>query len=461
MIVNCLPLYEIPPVEEAGPPARSSSTQSKSKPGAASGTSKTPPAKRKTSTTLIKARSAEALDTVKELELHDQDEEEELQGVTNSVPVNKKWSRMSAAYSKHISVMVHTDSISSPSQGGGTTAASDKKSSEGGVVAAGQAASGSVNEVAAEKQEKGEPEEEVGKESVGEDEEGKMSIQHKEGKEEGKAEGSEEVQTNPSPQSVPTTRAESTTSRSKKTSSVTSTRSTKSASPIDEADVCSDEEAGQQRDLAVNYLDPSTMSTLRRGSGSVSFGYRRGVPRAAKPDLETSKEVDETVIEEESEIAAKPLPVEEFVPRCESEMTTPSAPPLSTPLPTTTATTATPPQGPVAPAPRRSVQVQLIPSPLPPAPPTLDSDYVENSGWLTKLSHRRGMFGDKWQKRYFVLHRNWIYYFKKYGVSHAPYPSTNQIVMPVRASSHLIWQVTLYMPASRISPIVHPLIQRL
>lgn len=27
-----------------------------------------------------------------------------------------------------------------------------------------------------------------------------------------------------------------------------------------------------------------------------------------------------------------------------------------------------------------------------------------------------GVFRDKWQKRYFVLHGAWIYYFKKYGV---------------------------------------------
>ena len=54
---------------------------------------------------------------------------------------------------------------------------------------------------------------------------------------------------------------------------------------------------------------------------------------------------------------------------------------------------------------------------LPPSPVTMDGDYVQRSGWLTKLSHRKGMFGDKWQKRYFVLNRSWLYYFKKYGVS--------------------------------------------
>ncbi len=57
---------------------------------------------------------------------------------------------------------------------------------------------------------------------------------------------------------------------------------------------------------------------------------------------------------------------------------------------------------------------------LPPSPVTIDGDYVQRSGWLTKLSHRKGMFGDKWQKRYFVLNRSWLYYFKKYGVSLLP-----------------------------------------
>ena len=59
----------------------------------------------------------------------------------------------------------------------------------------------------------------------------------------------------------------------------------------------------------------------------------------------------------------------------------------------------------------------LIPTLLPHPPTTIDQDYVSRSGWLNKLSHRKGVFGDKWQKRYFVLHRSWLYYFKKYGVS--------------------------------------------
>ena len=56
---------------------------------------------------------------------------------------------------------------------------------------------------------------------------------------------------------------------------------------------------------------------------------------------------------------------------------------------------------------------------LPPSPPTIEPTYIERSGWLTKLSHRKGVFRDKWQKRYFVLHGSWLYYFKKYGVSYS------------------------------------------
>jgi len=61
----------------------------------------------------------------------------------------------------------------------------------------------------------------------------------------------------------------------------------------------------------------------------------------------------------------------------------------------------------------------LTPTSLPPSPVVTEPSYIERSGWLSKLSHKKGMFGDKWQKRYFVLHGSWLYYFKKYGVSHS------------------------------------------
>ena len=72
---------------------------------------------------------------------------------------------------------------------------------------------------------------------------------------------------------------------------------------------------------------------------------------------------------------------------------------------------------PTSTAPQPTPQNRLPVTPLPRSPVTINCNYIERSGWLTKLSHRKGMFGDKWQKRYFVLNRSWLYYFKKYGVS--------------------------------------------
>lgn len=72
------------------------------------------------------------------------------------------------------------------------------------------------------------------------------------------------------------------------------------------------------------------------------------------------------------------------------------------------------------------------PTPLPPPPLTIFPRYEEKNGWLVKLSYRRGMveynisvyikyvigvFGDRWQKRYFILNGPTLSYFKKYGVN--------------------------------------------
>lgn len=76
---------------------------------------------------------------------------------------------------------------------------------------------------------------------------------------------------------------------------------------------------------------------------------------------------------------------------------------------------------------------------LPPAPSTFKLHFRSHCGWLVKLSKQKGwyleqcvehilyrflsvctsgIFGaDKWQKRYFVLNGNRLFYFKKYGVS--------------------------------------------
>ena len=203
------------------------------------------------------------------------------------------------------------------------------------------------------------------------------------------------------------------------------TRSVKSASPIAEADNGSDEESG--RGLTVNYLDATTMSTLKRSSGSVSFLGRMELGPAVVqvPRLETSVEAREDVDGEADvpPISKPPLEAEtrELLSQQGGPPTAPPPPrgsddtPNDAHLPLAEPGALPPPHA----ANRLSSSLLLLnPSPLPVAPPTMDADYTERSGWLNKLSHRRGMFGDKWQKRYFVLHRAWLYYFKKYGVSY-------------------------------------------
>ncbi|XP_065887290.1 uncharacterized protein [Dysidea avara] len=55
---------------------------------------------------------------------------------------------------------------------------------------------------------------------------------------------------------------------------------------------------------------------------------------------------------------------------------------------------------------------------LPPVPSTFKLHFRSHCGWLVKLSKQKGLFGaDKWQKRYFVLNGNRLFYFKKYGDS--------------------------------------------
>ncbi|XP_003383244.1 PREDICTED: uncharacterized protein LOC100634423 [Amphimedon queenslandica] len=55
---------------------------------------------------------------------------------------------------------------------------------------------------------------------------------------------------------------------------------------------------------------------------------------------------------------------------------------------------------------------------LPPPPfVSVIPRYETKGGWLIKLSHRKGVFGDKWQKRYFILNGPILNYFKKYGDS--------------------------------------------
>lgn len=264
--------------------------------------------------------------------------------------------------------------------------------------------------------------------------------------------------------------------RSSKKSPVTKSKSTGSAPELDDA---SDPEESK-RGFEVNYLETTTtLPRLKRSSGSVSFPQRihrtntisvtRGHPPVVieenpvlmaelqpseingggemeqpdgvqehtlqvtanseeQQDLPNIKQISEN--NQEAMVASKPdnsnteqlkteraegsnlgegknekvstikqEPSPAFL--NESEPTPPTLSQPTSPQPSSVAVTSS----------------QLMVTPLPLSPITLEGDYIERSGWLTKLSHRKGMFGDKWQKRYFVLHRSWLYYFKKYGVS--------------------------------------------
>ena len=194
-------------------------------------------------------------------------------------------------------------------------------------------------------------------------------------------------------------------------------RASKSVSPTNDEENYSDEESAGQ-ELQVHYLDQTTMSTLKRSSGSVSFFSRA---QTTSPVMVLGAENNADVFVEEITVQnseepgpiTKPPLVEEAINIASQANSPPNAPPQVMPT-----SPDSPPQAQAQPSLLQYLVCEvLIPSPLPDPPATIDPSYIERSGWLSKLSHRRGMFGDKWQKRYFVLHRSWLYYFKKYGVS--------------------------------------------
>ena len=208
--------------------------------------------------------------------------------------------------------------------------------------------------------------------------------------------------------------------------------------------------------FSVNYVqDPFVVPQLKRSSGSVSF-YALNIPTAVETisissahsvrdevlletsienklestSLEKSEEASATAADktdgasgegepasrEKSLSTAKPLIlVETNTILQQSSSSGPTALAQTSPSPTTPSPPSSP-EAKVQAPPTSSGQLAIRATPLPGPPVTLDQDYTERSGWLNKLSHRKGMFGDKWQKRYFVLHRSWLYYFKKYGV---------------------------------------------
>ena len=209
--------------------------------------------------------------------------------------------------------------------------------------------------------------------------------------------------------------------------------------------------------FSVNYIqDPFVVPQLKRSSGSVSFYYSPNLPTVGATETtaisSTHNVRDEALLEMSSENKLESTSLEKSEDTItdkadgatgegepanrEKSLSTTKSPILletdsilqqsASSSPTTPAesslspVTSSPPSSPDATAqapPTSSGPLALLAMPLPVSPVTLDKDYTERSGWLNKLSHRKGMFGDKWQKRYFVLHRSWLYYFKKYGVS--------------------------------------------
>ena len=181
----------------------------------------------------------------------------------------------------------------------------------------------------------------------------------------------------------------------------------------------------EENAFSVNFVqDPVVLPQLKRSSGSVSF-YAPPAEVGAiaiKSDHNIGRALLEMSGENklEDEQTEKGVEIVNVVEEADSILqklasSVPSAPVQTTPSHSTLPTPSTGKDTP-QPPPSSNGQLALRASPLPHPPVTLDRDYTERSGWLNKLSHRKGMFGDKWQKRYFVLHRSWLYYFKKYGV---------------------------------------------
>jgi hypothetical protein len=417
MVVNCLPLYEPPPFEEEeAVDSTDSPPRSPEKPLASPSTKKV---------SLIKARSVEALDHVAaELELHDQDYEDiksEGESFSRTVPqAPRKWSRMSASFSKNLRVMVRNiDDLPPPGAvpvnglGSRSTSREECLESEAEVVGeeceAGRGAVSPDSDSSEKKRETSEERENVMKEESSQSKEDKPDdeearddcvVSNEEDRKlsvEGGAQGggnAVDSLSSPSPDVSIEEFSDDSSSRSKPNHQ-SRRRLVKSCSPLS-SEVENGSDGENERSLTVNYLDTTTMSTLKRSSGSVSFYYRATNPPSVAMETSIEESMENSLDDLDSTRTTVIVETKGYYSNSDAS---PSAPPSSS---------LTTPHGPV-------VSV-LIPSILPTAPPTMDQEYLERSGWLNKLSHRKGVFGDKWQKRYFVLHRSWLYYFKKYGV---------------------------------------------
>ena len=466
MIVNCLPLYEPPPNGESVQASTSFDATSKSRPEEDTESSG--------NLSRIKARSVEVLDTVAaELELHDQDyqesksDDESYSQYKPAAP--RKWSRMSASYTKNLTVVVHEmkgeatgnehnmrseerkrqikNQESTDSVGGGSNLEGERESQ--GSLSDETRGGTSHSHLPAETpkhllpetsepdtdKEKTAPElsTEVVKEKpfpepltdflegVPIEEDHKVStvdgeaVVNLEGDpieedhnlpEVSTVDGEAVVNLEGDPieedHNLPEVSTVDGKTVVKESPSFSKKLHESISSPIYEVDEngSDDDDKYQVTKLTVNYLDSFTMSTLKRSSGSVSFFNRTNTSGHSGSAMDGGIHENNKT---ESSVGKLPALDEAVLSRGNA---TPSPPPSSASPFTQPLQDATPTNSDVLPL-----------SLLPISPCTIDPDYTERSGWLNKLSHRKGVFGDRWQKRYFVLHRSWLYYFKKYGVS--------------------------------------------
>ncbi|KAL5476192.1 hypothetical protein EMCRGX_G026107 [Ephydatia muelleri] len=210
-----------------------------------------------------------------------------------------------------------------------------------------------------------------------------------------------------------------------------------------------DENKAEEDNLSIKYVATQDAVPLQliRSSGSVSFARVNAtkpsdcftpISEVVEPTTEgmepTIKGVEPTVEGVEPTVEGVEPTVEGVEPTVEGMEPTikrlsgeeenrnaqvPSKTDVGGQVPVPAPTGRTPPQIP-APYSKHSANRYLstppLPTPLPtPPPPCMEPQYMERSGWLSKLSHRKGVFGDRWQRRYFVLHQAQLLYFKKYG----------------------------------------------
>ncbi len=490
MIVNCLPLYEpLPLSEDYGEREEEEWEEeeegeegvfAKRSPIRSASESSLSPRK---SFSLVKAISVEALDTVAaELELHDHDSEvsKSDENLTRKSVSPRKWSRMSNSYAKNLTVMVHDvrEEVPPPKedfhrtgeasyQTGEAFYRTEEASNQTGEASCRigetpeessdrrneteQSSDGSTSGIDTTERDHPQNSSTVIEEKerdikIRQPEENSEHLPQASAVEKEEREGNDDadddvvVKEKP-PIHIQEPEDNEQSAKPKKKKSVTNSpdkkplRSVKSASPFPEIENGSDEEATDGTNLTVNFLDSLTMNTIKRSSGSVSFISRPHPSHICQTNLPTQLENPDslTTTAEETDgeagiLPTKPSSLEREAAQVLTQANdTPSAPP---PQPELISFHSTPNGSTIA------SSILLASSLLPIPPSTLEPRYIERSGWLNKLSHRKGVFGDKWQKRYFVLHRSWLYYFKKYGVSEL-YSSTVSLISSLNPSLSL------------------------